>query len=552
MPAASFPPNELERLQALWQFDILDTPPESTFDRITALATRLFDVPIALISLVDMSRQWYESCQGIVAQEHSRRVSFCAYAIHGEHVFVIPDVQDDPRFQDNDLVNGEPHIRFYAGAPIRTRDGYNLGTLCLIDQTPRSFSVTDQQNLLDLAAIVCNEMELRLADSARKQAEAKYRNIVEHASEGIFQTTPNGTILMANPALVRMFGYASELEFIESFPLERQYLIVNRRAELLQQMQEQGVIMEFESQVYHREGYLFWISENVHSVRDHEGKVLYYEGSIQNITGRKQAERQYIALEAAELRMHELQKLNRLKDDFLSTVSHELRTPMSNIRMAITLLKSSTSQEKQGKFLQMLEQQCDREIELINNLLDLQSLEGNMTSLVMDWIDLPQWLSKQLLPFEYQTQTREQIITLEISSKVNIVFSHAVTLARIINELLNNACKYAPQGGTIQVCVQPMTCEAIQLKVANNSPDLAQEDLAHVFDKFYRIPNADPWSHSGVGLGLALVKKLVEQLGGTIEAISALGIVTFSVVLPITQDTRYCEKEISPTQRRSS
>lgn len=156
------PGDEKERLAALYRYRLLDTPREEAFDRITRLAARLFDTPISLITLVDENRQWFKSKVGIRVEQGTREASFCAHAINRDEVLVIHDALRDERFADNPWVTQSPHIRFYAGAPLRTQDGYLLGTLCVIDSEPRSeFSEDDRQNLRELADIVMAQIEMR-------------------------------------------------------------------------------------------------------------------------------------------------------------------------------------------------------------------------------------------------------------------------------------------------------------------------------------------------------------------------------------------------------
>jgi diguanylate cyclase (GGDEF)-like protein len=152
------PANEAVRLAELRTLQVLDTAPEDRYDRVTRVAQRLFDVPIALVSLVDDTRQWFKSCQGLDATETSRDVSFCGHAILGDEIFVIPDAARDLRFRDNPLVTGEPRIRFYAGFPISGPDGATVGTLCIIDRKPRDFGADDRQALIDLGRIVEREL----------------------------------------------------------------------------------------------------------------------------------------------------------------------------------------------------------------------------------------------------------------------------------------------------------------------------------------------------------------------------------------------------------
>lgn len=167
MIVAPIASDEKKRLEELKAYGILDTPPEEAFDRVTRLAARLLGSPIALISLVDERRQWFKSHYGADLSETPREWAFCGHAILEDDVMVVPDATKDDRFRFNPLVVDEPRIRFYAGMPLRSPHGTNLGTLCVIDRTPRlGLSEVQRQILKDLAAIVIDELELRL--SARR------------------------------------------------------------------------------------------------------------------------------------------------------------------------------------------------------------------------------------------------------------------------------------------------------------------------------------------------------------------------------------------------
>lgn len=160
MKVPATPQNEAERLKTLRSLDILDTPQEERFDRIVRMAKRIFGVPIALVTLVDENRQWFKAHMGLEARETPRDVSFCAHAILGDEIFIVPDALKDERFADNPLVTGEPHIRFYAGCPLRATDGHKLGSLCIIDTVPRHLNNDDLTSLLDLAAMVEDEIAI--------------------------------------------------------------------------------------------------------------------------------------------------------------------------------------------------------------------------------------------------------------------------------------------------------------------------------------------------------------------------------------------------------
>jgi GAF domain-containing protein len=158
---ALVPQDEKRRLKVLWQYEVLDTVPEELFDDLTELAAHICEAPIALISLVDEKRQWFKSRVGIDVRETSKDVSFCAHAIKQTGLFIVADAAHDPRFAKNPLVTGEPNIRFYAGSPLISPDGYALGTLCVIDKVPRQLRPDQEQALKILSRHVVTQLELR-------------------------------------------------------------------------------------------------------------------------------------------------------------------------------------------------------------------------------------------------------------------------------------------------------------------------------------------------------------------------------------------------------
>jgi two-component sensor histidine kinase len=160
---AAAPDREAARLAALQRYAILDTPPDGSFDRIAAIAAKLFDVPIAIVSLVDHDRIWFKARHGIDVEQIGRDPGLCASAILQDIPYVLTDASCDPRSLSNPLVAGEFGLRFYVAAPLRTSDGYNLGTLCVIDQSSRAITESQIAQLEALAAVVVDQMELRLA-----------------------------------------------------------------------------------------------------------------------------------------------------------------------------------------------------------------------------------------------------------------------------------------------------------------------------------------------------------------------------------------------------
>ena len=163
------PLNECDRLKDLFEYEVLDTGPENQFDDLTGLASQICEVPIALISLIDESRQWFKSRVGLEASETPRDISFCGHAIHGKDILEIPNTLVDDRFKDNPLVTGAPHIRFYAGMPLVTPKGHAIGTLCVIDKIPRRLTDNQKKGMRTLARQIIDLFELKLSNKNIRQ-----------------------------------------------------------------------------------------------------------------------------------------------------------------------------------------------------------------------------------------------------------------------------------------------------------------------------------------------------------------------------------------------
>lgn len=301
---APIPPYEKERLEALRQLEILDTPGETSLDRITRLVARMLDVPIALVSLVDENRQWFKSRIGLDAMQTPRELAFCAHAILQTTPLVVPDAAADERFRDNLLVTGAPHIRFYAGVPIRTSKGFAVGTLCAIDERPRQMTEEELSILRDLADIVSREVQLRenlmlarqqknRSDALFKASEAGYRSMFELASVGIALVAPDGGWINVNAALCDIIGYTREELKNLTFQDITHPEDLNTDMGLLQQLVDNEIDHYQMEKRYLRKGDgPVWVSLSVTKKLSSEGHLEYFISIIQNIQARKELEQE--------------------------------------------------------------------------------------------------------------------------------------------------------------------------------------------------------------------------------------------------------------------
>ncbi len=284
------------------------------------------------------------------------------------------------------------------------------------------------------------------------------------------------------------------------------------------------------------------------------GKFVGYIGCCIDITERKLAE---VALkqsqEAALAQFEEIESLSRLKEEFLSTVSHELRTPLTNMKMAIQMLGIALHQEqnflwemakplaersKAARYFEILDNECDREINLINNFLDLQRLDTSAKPWVLETIQVQQWLWRVVELFKARNPNFcKQKLHLSIAANLPAIACDPFSLERILIELLTNACKFSPSDAEITISAQ-LKGNNIQLQVINSGVEIPSSELPYIFNKFYRIPSNDPWKQGGTGLGLALVEKLTKHLGGTIEVASESNRTCFSLQLALNGQPR--------------
>lgn len=307
MERPAIPADEEERIGELLDLRVLDTPPEERFDAITRLASELFGVPTALVSLVDHERQWFKSRVGLELTETPRNISFCGHAILGDEVFVVPDARADARFHDNPLVTGAPNVVFYAGAPLHGPGGHRVGTLCLIGHDARSFSEMDRTNLRALARLVERELvteDLADALAALRRSEARYEASFTLAPIGMAMISlPEetfGQILEINEALAELSGFRPEevigrsaAEFVHEGDVES--LLASAQAA----SRGENERLDREVRMIRADGTLRWVRVRSRRVEDDAGE-RYGIVHITDISDRRRYEE-----ELARLALHD-------------------------------------------------------------------------------------------------------------------------------------------------------------------------------------------------------------------------------------------------------
>ncbi|MBW4420764.1 MAG: response regulator [Myxacorys californica WJT36-NPBG1] len=231
-------------------------------------------------------------------------------------------------------------------------------------------------------------------------------------------------------------------------------------------------------------------------------------------------------------KVKELRDINNQKDDFVTTITHDLRAPLTTIKVALQLMEAMPNNRKQ--YTEIALAACTQGEELIQNLLDLYQLESGETLAASEPLNIREQLRKLGESFQVRSRECHQVLKLDIPDDLPIIVADSVSLQRIFVELLNNACKYTPSRGEIVFRIEANSEEPVpmlNITIANQA-EIRTKDLPHIFDKFYRVPGSDRWQKGGTGLGLALVKKLIEQLQGTIQVSSQDGWTTFKIKLP--------------------
>lgn len=509
--------NEVERLKALYNYNILDTLPDDIYDSITTIASAICDTPISAISFIDKERQWFKSIKGLTLRETNRNISFCTHAILEEDIFIVNDALNDPRFVNNPLVANAPNIRFYAGMPLTTPEGYNIGSMCVIDTVPKDLSPQQINALRALGKQVITQLET-VHKLENKQANLNI--LLENTDNLIWSIDKDYKIISFNSIFKKVvmarYNVTPEIginlknyfNFSEDDFWEKEYAKV---------LTGQRVVVEkkrvFKDQIVYYEYTFNPVFSDVEVV----GATIF----AKDITERKINEEELIkAKEIAE-------KATKIKTEFLATISHEIRTPINGIIGMTDLLSNTTLDSEQSDFVEVIKNSSNALMLIVNDILDFSKIESEKVL-----------LEKQ--PF-YLSACIDQVFNLlsEKAKKKNIELSYHIgnnmpvlvlgdlnKLKQIIINLIDNGIKFSEKGKVslfIELVKKVHNVLTVSFLIQDDGIGIDKETIKKLFLPFSQADSSTTKKYNGTGLGLAISKKLIELMNGTIAVESESG-----------------------------
>jgi PAS domain S-box-containing protein len=526
MPAAPLPANEAQRLEALRALNLLDTPPEERFDRITRMAARTLNVPMACVVLIDEKRDFFKSRYGFDLVEANREDTFCPYAILENKQMVVPDAKLDARFKDSPYVMGKPNIRFYVGNPIAAVDGSLVGALCVMDHQPRIPSMEDLAVLRDfslMAQIELNHGELTSAykiqqetEEKLRQSEARFREVIDIPGTFVWETTLEGKTLFMSERVKEVLGYSAEemtkRGFFEGL-VEEDAIIAKAKFYYAAQKGQRFSDLEFRSKT--KDGNIIWLTARGAPMYDpEEKKLIGYRGVCQDITERKQIQQELItAKDAAE-------SANRAKSEFLANMSHEIRTPMNAIVGMTGLLLGTNLNSEQRDYSQTIRQSADTLLTIISEILDFSKIEAGKLELENHAFDLPILVEEAIDCVAIQASEKGIELFWQIAPDLPPGFTGDVTrLRQILVNLLANAVRFTAKGD-VSINVTRAQSEGgdyfVLFSVWDTGIGIPADKVDRLFQSFSQVDASTTRKFGGTGLGLAISRKLTEMMGGNI------------------------------------
>lgn len=353
-------------------------------------------------------------------------------------------------------------------------------------------------------------------------AEKTYRAFFDHAIEGIFRTAPEGRYIDANPALARIYGYDSPAALMEGLTdiAGQLYNEAGRREVFRELLQTNDVVSDFVSEISRRDGSRIWISENARAVRDWTGRLVFYEGTVADVSAKIEAEQALRrALRAAE-------RANEMKSAFLAAMSHELKTPLNAVLGFAEMLKAEMrgpiGHDAYREYAIHIHESGTRLLEIINNVLDITRLQASALTLERHTVAFAP-LAEAAIAEASAVAGEVSPVGLEIAPELPAVDADPVRLKQVLLHLLSNAFKFTPAGGAVRMRAQVADGGVVVIAVADTGIGMAPDQIVAALEPFHQLDSSLARRFEGTGLGLALTKALVELHGGTLAIESREG-----------------------------
>lgn len=532
MKSAPIPANEAARLAALDRYAVLDTLPEAEFDDFTRLASHICGTPVALISFLDGGRQWFKSRVGLEATETAREISFCGHAIHGQDLFEVPDALADERFCDNPLVTGEPNVRFYAAVPLLTPDGHALGTLCVIDRTPRLLTTEQREALAMLSRQIMRLLQLRVTTLERERALLDRDRFFDLSLDPLAIAGTDGYFKRVNPAFCETLGFSADEIAARPF---LEFVHPDDHAATLAEMQglsSGAITVEFENRYRCRDRDWRWLSWKVRPIR--EENLLY--ATARDVTERKKLTQQYAAAK------DEAQQANDAKSIFLATMSHELRTSMNGMLGMLELLSLSRLDGEQRSTIAMMQESSRSLLRIVDDILDLSKIEAGKLDIRPEPTSITK-LIKDVQSIASISAARSGLaVSHVVDSRISpMLLADGLRVRQILSNLVSNALKFTSHG-SVEIRADLLDRsggqEKVRFSVQDTGPGISEETQKLLFLPFSQGDAATAQRAGGTGLGLTICRRLAEMMGGTVHMYSEPGVgttVTLTLVLPVVE-----------------
>jgi PAS domain S-box-containing protein len=467
---------------------------------------------------------WLDKCDCVpspqpVGEGHTRS----SYVLRTGRPLLLTKGLKSQLFGEGEIAKSGSDSASWLGVPLRT-PARTIGVLAVQHyKAENAYSQRDLEFFSSVGDQIALAIERKQSEKALRDAEEKYRSIFEQSSDGIFQNTPEGRFLSANPALARMLGFDSPEELISGrVDIERQgYVDPALRDKFKKTLEENGFVTGFEYEVYRKDGAKIWVAESSRIVRDAEGRALYYEGSVQEITQRKRAEEELLlAKEAAEA-------ANRSKSEFLANMSHEIRTPMNGIIGMTELALETTLNREQREYLGMVKSSAHSLLGLINDILDFSKIEAGKLELESIDFSLRDCIGGMLKPLGLRADQKSLELVADIPDDVpDHLIGDPLRLRQILINLTANAIKFTEHGEVVvSVSTQSIINGESELhfSVSDTGIGIPQEKQAAIFEAFAQADGSTTRTYGGTGLGLSIASQLIQKMHGRIWIESKVG-----------------------------